>query len=196
MRFIVPCLLSVAVLAVPSTAKAVLLLDFPEITATPGGFISAPISIVGDGTLDELRIGIGIDQVAGSLSNSLVVSDVDPNSDSNSIWTNASRSFAAPGVGYPTATVTITNSGSLDTNPAGTAATITFDTTNAKVGDVFLVNLNELGLTKAFLDGGDGPAIQTTNGSITMVPEPSSFIYLGLVGIGYFGFRRLRRGKK
>ena len=87
MRFIVPGLLSLMVLFTPSTAKAVILLDFPEIKAAPGGLISAPISIVGMDQLDELRIGIGIDQVAGNLSNSLVVSDVDPNSASDTIWT-------------------------------------------------------------------------------------------------------------
>ena len=145
MRFIVPCLLSLALLAVPSTAKAVILLDFPEITATPGGLISAPITIVGTDTLDALRIGIGVDQVAGNLSNSVVVSDYDPNSSANTIWTNATRSFAAPGAGFPTATVTITNPGGLDTNGPGTVGTIIFDATNAQVGEVFLVNLNELG---------------------------------------------------
>ena len=175
---------------------AVVIQQPPLITATPGGLISAPISIVGNDTLDGLRLGIGVDQVAGNLSNSVVVSDYDPNSSANTIWTNASRSFASPGSGFPTATVTINNSGGLDTAGPGTVGTIIFDATSAQVGEVFLVNLNELGLTKAFLDGGDGPIVQTTNGSITMVPEPSSFIYLGLVGLGYFGFRRLRNRKK
>ena len=193
MRFIVPAFLSLVLLAIPSTAKAVIILDFPEITAEPG-IVSAPITIFGGDVIDSLNIGIGIDQIAGDLGSSVTVMDADPNIDANTIWTNATRSFAPPGTGGTTAGLTISNNG-LNTKGPGTVATITFDATNTNPGEIFLINLNELGFTKAFLDGNEVPITSTQIGSITMVPEPSSFIYLGLVGLGYFGFKRLRRKK-
>ena len=193
MRFLVPATLSLVLLAVPSAAKAIIILDFPEITAAPG-IVTAPITIQGTDTIDALQIGIGIDQIVGDFSSSVTILSADPNSDPNTIWTNATSSFAPPGPGGTTAGVTIYNDG-VDTSGPGTVATITFDATNTNQGEVFVINLNELGFTQASLDGVEVPITTTGMGSITMVPEPSSFVYLGLVGLGYFGFKRLRRKK-
>ncbi len=194
MRFILPAFLSLVLLALPTSAKAVIMLDFPEITAHPG-LVSAPVTIFGTSTLDALQLGIGVDQSAGDLGSSLTIVDVDPNSHPDTIWTGADRFFAPPGPGGTTAGVTISNSG-LDTSGPGTVATITFNAFQTNPGEVFMINLNELGFTKAFLDSVEVPIMATGVGSITMVPEPSSFIYLGLVGLGYFGFKRLRRKKQ
>ena len=192
MRLIKTCFLALILFAAPSTAKAVIILDFPEITATPG-MVTGTVTVFGSTEFDQLQLGIGVDQVIGDLSNSLTIYNVDPNVHPETIWTDATRNFGPPGPGGTTAGVTINNKDGIDTSGDGIAATITFNGTMTEPGDVFLINLNELGFTKAFKDGIEVPIMTTGIGSITMVPEPSAFLYLGLVGLGYVGVKRLRR---
>lgn len=68
------------------------------------------------------------------------------------------------------------------------------------LGELILSSTDPLGITATTTPGTDGPLGPGLNavgvGEGTVVPEPSSFLFLGLVGTGMIGFRRMRRSQE
>jgi hypothetical protein len=117
-----------------------------------------------------------------------------------SIWTANSNSVSGNGVPRITfpqlasGSITFDNSGD-DVTPDGLLLTFLVDTAGFSSGTFDLsFQGTELGDTTFILQGGGSIAPNITNGSITIVPEPSSGILI-LIGMGVlaFGARCSRR---
>lgn len=182
----------IALAMLAQSASAAIDLAMADIVTLPGNTsVTGVLTIAGGTDISDLDVALSVADMMPN-TGAAVISGVAV----GPIWP-AHTSGAQPSVFPLTQTVYSTSTNpQVAFNSAGTALLVTFDVTGAEVGDVFQVSLNQQGFSAAFdntlaVADRELTPMMTFNGvagspgaftKITVVPEPSSFILLGLIG--------------
>jgi hypothetical protein len=204
-RFQTCVLTALVIFGTTSVSQAAFDLSANNASGDPGQVVTTKVNVAGGMLVDSLNIAAGVD------SGALIVDF--RSTGISSIWDAAVgsppflTSGAAPVIGAGVAATVISNSLTAEGDATGTGVVLELDIKiplSANVGDMIFLNINEQGFTSVSLDGasmnGDLNFLNTGNGAgiakITVVPEPSSFLLIGLCGSLAYGGRWLKKRAK